>query len=431
MTACSTENILALMTDPRLRKLRDVADWDLLLPDDMAAFQMPDGYSEEEIWRIIMSIRKQVAVMVPQDPYREEDVWFVTTTALSMESKDLELRCKAGFPLDTELNALKGSPFLTRYLERTLSSAFDIEGIEVSRERIHGIFSGTQPMHDQIDKVINNYFQISADAESLAKREITQGLIETLYYRLIEGVDLDGVPRRSNKYQLDPRLIPSTSQECMNAVCRRVFWEEGDDLRYGPILRIINASWFFWNFEVFPCLNALVGTLLRNVIAIKWGYPVLTWIPVGYFPFGRYDQQRMDAVFKECLTDYGFGFDFSPFFSMFTSMYMHEVDRLEKSVVQLRKLNQLMEETFNFPMNDRQKTIISAICKEPHAPLRIGPYQKRFRVAYATARNDFLELEKEGFLVKTQEGKAFVFKAAPELASRIMTLGEAAFGSEK
>lgn len=429
MAKCSAEDVLSLMSDSRLRKLRDIADWNLLLLDDLDRFEMPDGYSKEEIWRIVMSIRRQVAVMVPEDPYRTDDIWFVTTTSLSSESKDLELRCKAGFPLDNALRALKGSPFLTRYLERTLSSAFDIEGIEVSRERIHEIFSGTLVPSNEIDKIISNYFQISADSESMAKREITQGLIETLYYRLIEGVDVDSIPRRMPTYAVNEAIKPPTSQECMNAICRRLHQEYCADLRYSLVLRIINASWFFWNFDIFPCLNALVGTLLRNVVAVKWGLPVLTWIPVGYFPFGEYDKERMDAVFEACRTDYGFGFDFSPYFSMYTSMYLYEVDRLEKSVAQLQKLNRLMEETFNSPMNDRQKTIISAICKEPHASLRIGPYQKRFKVAYATARNDFLELEREGFLVKEQEGKAFVFRAAPDLASRIMSLGEAAFGS--
>lgn len=427
MARCGTTDIVNLMSDERFCKLRTAADRGLLLYEDLDHYEFPEGYTKEELWLVLTAVQKQVAISVPDDPYRTADCWFVTTSALSFDSKMLEMRCMEGFPLDNALASLKGSPFVTRYIERTLARALEAEGVRVSEDRVHELFLGG-PVHSDIDRVISNYFKVSSDADALAQREVTHGLIETLYYRLIEGVDVAAVPRREKVCPLDPRIAPPASADCIDAVCRRARLGD-DEFRFGPVLRIINVSWFFWNFDVFPCLNSLVGVLLRNVMAIKWGYPVLSWLPVGYYPFGDLNTPRMEAVFNSWSVDYGFGFDFTAYFSTYVKLYLGELNRLAASIEQLRQLNDLMGRTFGADLNERQKSILSALCKEPDALLRIGPHQRTFRVAYATARNDFLELVRKRYLVKGQEGKAFVFQACPELREEIVSLGEAALCS--
>lgn len=426
MARCATEDIVRLLSDECFSKLRTELDRGMLLFDDLDRFELPDGYTKEEVWLMLAAIRKQVAIFVPEDPYRTADCWFVTTSAMAFDSKMLEMRCTAGFPLDEALTSLKGSPFVTRYIERTLARVLETEGADMSDERIHEIFLGG-PLHTDLDRVISNYFEASSDADVLAQREITHGLIETLYYRLIEGVNVDALPRRGEVCPLDPRIAPPSPAAAIDAVCRRAQLDD-DEFRFGPVLRIINVSWFFWNFDVFPCLNSLVGVLLRNVMAIKWGYPVLSWLPVGYYPFGELNTPLMKAVFDNWSVDYGFGFDFTSYFAMYVKLYLDELDRLEASVEQLQKLNDLIGRTFGADLNHRQRSILAALCKEPDALLRIGPHQRTFRVAYATARGDFLELERKGYLVRGRQGRAFVFHACSELRERIVSLGEAAFG---
>ncbi|HIY83480.1 hypothetical protein [Rubneribacter sp.] len=427
MARCATKDIVELMSDPCFYRLRTVVDRGLLLFEDLDGYELPEGYTKEEIWLILTAIRKQAAIFVPDDPYRSADCWFVTTSVLSFDSKMLEMQCMAGFPLDEALASLKGSPFVTRFIERTLARALETEGICVPDERIHEIFLGSPACND-IERVVGNYFEVSSDADSLARYEVSHGLIETLYYRLTEGVDADAIPRRPDVCPLDERISPPTSAAAIDAVCRRSR-QDDEEFRFGPVLRIVNASWFFWNFDVFPCLNSLVGVLLRNVMAIKWGYPVLSWLPVGYYPFGELNTPRMKAVFDNWSIDYGFGFDFTSYFTTYIKLYLEELDRLKASVEQLRRLNDLIGRTFGADLNDRQKSILSALCREPDALLRIASHQRTFKVAYATARNDFLELERKGYLVKGRQGKAFVFQACSELREKIVSLGEVASGA--
>ena len=433
MARCAVKDLLEFLGDERLSVLLTAVDRGILLYDDLDEYDLPEGLTKDETWGVLETIKRQSAIKFIGEEYADDvDVWFAPTSAVSLNSKALEVRSRVGFPLDNALASLKGSPFLTRNIERTLCRAFETEGIDVDKDRVHELFAGNDVPRTDLDRVIVNYIQLSSECDEFAKRDVTQGLVETIYYRLIEGVDTDAIPRRACTPEIDPRISPESSEACIKSICLRSKTNYLDQLRFGPVLRIINVPWFFWNFDVFPRLNSLVGVLLRNILALKWGYPILSWVPVSYHPHGtirRESEPAMDSVFKDCFVDHGYGFDFTSFFLAYLEAYRMEIDRLEMSLAQLQRLNSLIEKTFDFPMNNRQKSILSSVCKEPQAPLRIAPHQRTFKIAYATARKDFLDLEKEGLLVREYEGRAFVFRACPELASKIMQLGETAMGS--
>lgn len=112
---------------------------------------------------------------------------------------------------------------------------------------------------------------------------------------------------------------------------------------------------------------------------------------VGYYPFGNMNTPLMKSIFDNWSTDYGFGYDFTAYFTMYAKLYLLEVERLAEAVDYLQELNDLMEGAFDFPMNNRQKSILSSACRAPDSGMRIGPHQRTFRVAYATARADFLK----------------------------------------
>ncbi|MEC4176381.1 hypothetical protein VIN30_07950 [Adlercreutzia sp. R7] len=425
----AVDEVVDFMCHPVFYELRTAVDVGILLFDDLDNFTLPDGYSKEDIWRILIAIRKQAAVFIPDDPEREADMWMVTTSSLSFNAEMLEVRTKIESSLERSLRDMQGSPFVTRFIERTLVGGLRAEGITANEDRVHELFTGAAPA-GPIDQLIANYFRLSNECDNFARREVTHGLIENLYYGLIEGVDAAALPERPLA-PLDARMAPPHSQVLMDLVCQRAR-EEGDDMRFGPVLRIINISWFFRHFNVLPRLNVLVGLLLRNILALKWGLPVLSWLPEGFDPGledAPVDEARYRAVFEHWSTDYGFGFDFTPYFEMNVRLYLRELERLAVSITYLEQLNEQIERIFESHINPRQKSILAALCREPGAILRIAPHQRTFRIAYGTARADFLGLEREGYLVREQEGRAFVFRAHPDLREKIVQLGAAVVDS--
>ena len=357
------DDLVAFMSLPIFYELRTAVDVGILLFDDLDRFKLPEGYSKEDIWRILIAIRKQAAVFIPEDPEREADMWMVTTSSLSFNSEMLEVRTKAESSLERSLRDMQGSPFVTRFIERTLACGLAEEGIAADEERIHELFAGAAPQ-TSVDQLVANYFRLSNRCDSYARREVTHGLIEGLYYELIEGVDVEELPERALA-PLDPRLPPPESQVLMDLVCQRAR-EVGDDMRFGPVLRIINISWFFRYFNVLPRLNVLVGLLLRNILALKWGFPVLSWLPEGFDPTlgdAPVDAARYEAVFEHWSTDYGFGFDFTPYFELNLCLYLRELERLAASITYLEQLNEQIERIFESHINPRQKSILAALCR--------------------------------------------------------------------
>ena len=66
----SVDELVAFMSLPIFYELRTAVDVGILLFDDLDEYDLPEGYSKEDIWRILLAVRKQAAVFVPEDPER-------------------------------------------------------------------------------------------------------------------------------------------------------------------------------------------------------------------------------------------------------------------------------------------------------------------------------------------------------------------------
>lgn len=428
------EEVFAFLQDERFKKLRLLADTGILLRSDLEDFEMPDGCSRDDVWTVLQILRRQTASVIDEVPYSNVGVecWYSMNTAMSSLATELDLRVRAGYPLDHGLKTFGKSPFIAKNLVKNLQYAFAAEGLPVSESRIQEIWDGASFSDDDVyARIIANYFEIKEEEEILARREITPGFIELLHYRLVDGIDPDKLPKRTSDSPAVQRGIPQKPDHCLEAVCKMADRSKSWPLQ-SMLMRIVYMNWVFFDFEVFPYLSALVGALLRDVIAIKWGIPVVKWVPLRYPPT---KDPRVEEVHNTCWIDSGMGLDFTNIFLVYLQAYHTEIDVLEARVKQLEKLDELIENTFSFPMNKRQVFIMSTICKDPYARMRIEPHRKLHGVAYSTARKDFFDLEKAGYLVCEQQDKAFVFIANPELRDRIVSLNEKAIellgGSEK
>ena len=124
------------MSHPCFLQLRSAADVGTLLFEDLDRYQLPEGYTKDDIWRILTAIRKQAAVFIPEDPEREADMWMITTSALSFDSEMMEVRTKGNSSLARSLEEMQGSAFITRFLENTLIGGLRAEDIVVDEERV-------------------------------------------------------------------------------------------------------------------------------------------------------------------------------------------------------------------------------------------------------------------------------------------------------
>ena len=96
--------------------------------------------------------------------------------------------------------------------------------------------------------------------------------------------------------------------------------------------------------------------------------------------------------------------------SALTSLHDYIV-RKSSEIKELSALSRLAGE-----LNHRQAALIKHALRCPEQRYTIGSHQKSHQVVYQTARNDLLELEQRGFLLRVpEEGKKIVYASAPDL----------------
>lgn len=118
-----------------------------------------------------------------------------------------------------------------------------------------------------------------------------------------------------------------------------------------------------------------------------------------------------------------------------TYFIVHQLDVLLRALTDLqkylaRKINEVqeIEETIRKSrllqneLNHRQITLLGHGLRHPNALYRIEGHRKSHNVTYETARTDLLALADLGLLEKYRSGKAFIFMAPANLASRLRHL---------
>lgn len=73
-------------------------------------------------------------------------------------------------------------------------------------------------------------------------------------------------------------------------------------------------------------------------------------------------------------------------------------------------------------LNHRQTALLSHAMRKPGHRYTVKSHQRSHGVAYQTARSDLLQLSELGLLTYTKSGKAFVFRAVPDLEKALITL---------
>ena len=412
-TPSDMEHLLGILDSPWLNELRHEADSKVLLHRDVMQREFPEGVDAESAWRLLTAIRHQTASILPFESYADigysTQTWYTVPRSMSRQLKAIEAICAKGSAVDVALGTLKSTHPVMGLLEEELAYALGVECTPVSIPHIHEVFAGGVGQPEGIDRIIVNFHSLVYDGASLARRDVTPGLIEELYYRLIEGAeDLELSHETIRSY----RPLASSGYfdplKAREAICG--FANGSDEALFHPLLRLACAGWMFWDFRAVPNLNAVVEILLRHVLARKWGCPALAWVP-----FNRNDSNIGERVYKDSLYDCGYGLDCTFLFCKIVEFTLQGARRLAQMMQAAEELEESIDRRLTGQLNPRQRAIVANALQSPQALFRIEPHRQRYGITYPTARSDFLQLEKLGYLEREHQGRAFAFRAAPGL----------------
>ena len=374
---------------------------------------LPEDVDPDIAWRILTAIRHQTASVLPFETYQDigysTEAWYTVTRSMSAGLKEVERHCSQGSSLDKALPVLQTTYPFMRLLEEELAHALLVDDTPMPVERIHGIFMGGETGLKGLDLIVKNFHDLLFDLGRFAHREVSPSLIDELYWRLVAGEEDLELPRTTKRaYRPIVGSRYHDPDECKRAICGFATLDDGS--LFHPVIRLACAFWLMSDFRAVPHLNSVVEILLRHLLTQRWECPVLGWVP-----FNRNDEAVGWDVYGDARVDCGYGLDCTYLFQRITDYLLTGIGTIERISDEYAGLADRIEKHLSQRINPRQRAILLNALSMPDAALRIEPHRLRFGITYPTARSDYLQLAKLGYLEQTVEGRAFVFHASDAL----------------
>lgn len=418
------EAVHGFLTDGRFVDLRRRADRGILLWGDLTDDDVPPGYTKEQVWDILCAVRRQTAIDLPWDTFADKGYagkgWFALTRALSSALAKINALMADGTALSQRVSDHRGSqPLMTRVYQ-DVAAAFEFSGRPVGVERIRAAFKGDLAIADETDRLIANFAAMYAtDVPEMAAHRISPWSVEHLHNKLFEGVPgpIDPDPESDKGVRRYADSVYADADVTLKTISEMLEWDN-DDNPFHPVLRIVHVQWFFWVNRPFDACNALVEVLVRHAACMRLGYSALAYVPLAYLQNawidGKISVQRPSAELFAHLAKYKD--DFTPFYLVLVRLILDDVERLGELLDRLDERDAELSRAFDDAFfNVRQRTILSNALNNSDQPQKIEPHRRLYRVSYATARKDFLDLEERGYLVRREVGRAFAFLPSSRL----------------
>ena len=118
----------------------------------------------------------------------------------------------------------------------------------------------------------------------------------------------------------------------------------------------------------------------------------------------RWDAARYEAVFESWSTDYGFGFDFTPYFELNVCACTCASWGLAASITYLEQLNEQIGAHLRIPYQRAAEVYFGGAVPRAGSFAHRARISVHSRIAYGTARADSWESSNARYLVREQRG---------------------------
>lgn len=423
------QRMLALMHDPVFCELRRMADQSALPWVEFCKLDMPQGYTAEETWSIFSAIRRQTSVTVPIKSYvypnKADDVWYVVNTAMAATIKQIE--SLAHLP---EFESNPDRYLLARHACVDLAAALRFDGIYIAEQRIEEMLVSGEPPRFPEEYIAANAIRLLMKIDGDSVPYFSYWFFRDLIRQLSWGCErlackpAPRVPKRDVPYA--DRYANTTPEKAIGEICELANRHTYGQFDYALIAMGLISNTLL-NLEPLEKWNGLAELISRHMFLERSGYHTLRWVPFSSL-IERWHSETIAPPEVPCrATDFdpniGEGLDHTSLSYTHLRLILIGMNDLVEGLAQKRAADSaIMRAIEEYPhLNYRQRLLLREYATNPDLALKIEPHRKLYRIAYCTARSDFIELVKRGLLADTYEGKALVFRRSTELLNRLFT----------
>jgi Fic family protein len=424
------DRVVAILTHPEVKASIDgrYRHWDSLRHK-----QPPVGLSSEEWWLGIKLARKQL--LEPTDLKdvhgRPFGIAMVGPMLAGLRHVDQHTSGRIAISEQVTNPDTRRSYLVNSLIEEAITSS-QLEGATTSRRVAKEMLrSGRRPRNRSEQMIVNNY-----RAMHYVRRhrddDLTPSMVLELHRIVTEGTldDPSAAGRlqepeddRIGVYDDEDQLLhaPPAAEELperLDEMCAFANRADEDDQFLHPVLRSIILHFWLGHDHSFEDGNGRTARALFYWSMLRRGY----WL-TEYLTISTILKKAPARYARSFLYTERDGNDLTYF-----ALYQLEVVRrsidglnayLKRKMKEVRSTERLLRDT---DLNHRQVALLTHALRTPGATYTFRGHAASHAVVYQSARNDLLDLEQRGLLVKRKSGRAFLFFPTEGLVDRLTSL---------
>jgi hypothetical protein len=287
-------------------------------------------------------------------------------------------------------------------------------------------------------RLVTNTYNLLGELGSLAEEEFSPALIDHLLERTVRGVDLGTLTRATRgtsgvtpvlQAMLGREESPRShgadqrARQALQQTCDYANGQTGDPRETVAVKgAMLQAAMSYW--RPLPVLNATVGRHMLGILALKSGFPTLSYLPICDMTCRWAAGQpgisgiRYTSIEPSAPTE---DIDGTAGILVYLQLTVAAIEELLGRIQATKEDDEALSRTVRDArhFNYRQRELLTQALRRPDAEFTLRKHRMDYQTVYSTARADLLELAEMGYLEKQTRGQTFIFIPAPDLRERL------------
>ncbi len=388
--------------------------------EEFLSMNLPPGMSPLGMWEIMNRMSRCMGVELPIPDLTDCEHWYRRTYSLTDMTGIVTRACGPDSHLYRTMTAAGGQHFLMNVRITEAIAATRLDGLSISMEDADILLRLDRAPKNATERLVANTFNAIEKLPELLHEPFSRDLFVFLRDQLLEGVDIHSLVTTkaslgTGLFEWPDEMIERFADRQMDYIASYANHETGSEYDHS-VLRAIIMSDTFRFYRPFKEVSYQVGRLVGHLYALKHDLPVLGLLPTSRAKLD-WDEGRIlppavsfDRSAFESLRRRSPG-DLTCLQTLAAELLLLALRVVEHYVEAWENWDRELRQTLNkdLELNDRQRSILGRALRKPEAEFTIRYHKNNHRIAYPTARRDFLELVDKGYFTLNQRGKAFVF----------------------
>ncbi len=398
--------------------------------DTLRHLAPPEGLTSEEWWYAIKLKRQGNRKAISLVDSNKKPFSFALTDTILTSLHKIDLHMGGGISLPEPItNPQTRNEFLVRSLIEEAITSSQLEGASTTRVVAKEMLRSKRAPRDKNERMIHNNYLAMERIRDIRNADLTVESILELH-RIVTDNTLEDLEAAGRFRRSDERVVvedtstgevlhtPPPAAELndrISALCDFAN-ETNSQIFIHPVIRAIIVHFWLSYDHPFVDGNGRTARALFYWSMLHSKYWLFEFISISKYLLNAPVKYAKSFLYTE--TDDN---DLNYFIlhqlkianRAIESLYEHIKNKTEES----RAFESRLKNAHLF--NHRQEQLLMHALKHPGTKYTIQKHKNSFRIAYDTARNDLLDLEKRGFFKHEKKGNAYLFFASPNLSNLI------------